>query len=158
MTREDKARAIRVRCIKEAEYILSNFASTRETALEFNVSPSTVCTDMKRLRDINEKLYKSVKQLFDYRRRRYTKKRKIVYQRILRIYGNRKGEVKSFEYVIASNYNIISPICRYTKRKYEVVVPIIKREHTKDEITAIYNKVLKSYLNATPLDYDLISN
>lgn len=146
MTREDKARAIRVRCIREAEYIINNYSTLRETALEFNVSKSTVSADMKRLKDINESLYKSVRQILDAHKRKY-KRKKPIYQNILRIYGNRKGEVKSHEYIIAANYNIITPVCKYEKRKYEVTVPVMKREHTEKEIKDIYNNVLKSYLS-----------
>lgn len=148
MTREDKARAIRVRCIREAEYIINNYATLRDTSLEFNVSKSTVFSDMKRLKNINETLYKSVRQIMNAHKRKYTRK-KTIYQNILRIYGNRKGEVKSHEYVIAANYNVITPVCKYEKRKYEVTVPVMKREHTEKEISEIYNKVLKSYLTAT---------
>lgn len=147
MTREDKARAIRVRCIREAEYIINNYSTLRETSLEFNVSKSTVSSDMKRLKDINKNLYKSVRKILDAHKRKY-KRKKPIYQNILRIYGNRKGEVKSHEYIIAANYRITAPVCKYEKRKYEVTVPIMKQKHTEKEIKEIYNKVLSQYLAA----------
>ena len=55
------------RVINEANHVIETNNTIRETAKEFNVSKSTVHTDLQeRLLDINTKLYEQVSSILDY--------------------------------------------------------------------------------------------
>ena len=57
---------IKTRILKEANFIISNKATIRKTAKEFNLSKSTIHKDMsERLIKINPFLYKSVKEIMN---------------------------------------------------------------------------------------------
>ena len=52
---------------EEAEYIVENKATVRDTAAHFNISKSTVHTDVTvKLRCIDYKLYKKVRRILEY--------------------------------------------------------------------------------------------
>ena len=55
---------INERVLKETEYIIKTNKTVRETALEFNISKSTVHKDIQeRLPKINKKLYKIIQNV-----------------------------------------------------------------------------------------------
>ncbi len=55
------------RVLNEAEYIVNNKKTVRDTAEIFKVSKSTVHKDMQdRLKYINTKLYKMIQDIFSY--------------------------------------------------------------------------------------------
>ena len=57
---------IEERAVKTAEYIIETKATVRQTARKFGVSKSTVHKDVsERLKKINPKLYRQVKELMD---------------------------------------------------------------------------------------------
>ena len=60
---------IKMRTIELAEYIADTKSTVRETAKRFGVSKSTVHKDVtERLRDVNLKLYESVRLVLDNNR------------------------------------------------------------------------------------------
>ncbi|MEG2454452.1 MAG: sporulation transcriptional regulator SpoIIID [Clostridia bacterium] len=55
------------RTISEAEYILTHQSTVRETAKHFNISKSTLHTDIsERLKHIDETLYEEVHKIMAY--------------------------------------------------------------------------------------------
>lgn len=123
MTRKEQKRKIRSRAIQEAEYIINTYASTTETAMEFNVSQSTVCRDMKRLKDINYDLYISVQKIFNGRRKYQSSKKKTQFNYGVYIIGTKKGEIKKTSYFIRVNEDVPYVITKYG-RYWKVCAPV----------------------------------
>lgn len=126
MTREKKREQMKIRAIKEAEYIIYYNASSRQTALEFNVSHSTVLKDMHRLIDINKDLYYKIMNILNLHKRRYKEKKKTKVYNGVRILGTRKGKVLKYEWFMTVNQPIKKFVTKKSVNRYIVEAPIEK--------------------------------
>lgn len=124
MTREERTKMIRVRAIREAEYILDTYANQNEAGLLFGVSASTVSKDMKRLKEYDEELYSKVKNIFKYRRRRFKKRKQYKIYFGVYIYGTKKGIIRKREF-FARNEKIPYTLTK-SGRYWMVCAPLYK--------------------------------
>lgn len=146
MTREEKREKIRIRAIQEAEYIIYYNASSRQTALEFNVSHTTVLRDMHNLKDFDYVLYLRMMKILKNHKRHYHCKKAKVYNGV-HIRGTRKGKVLKYEWFMRLNDPIEAFVKKLSVNRFEVTIPIEKYAGvTEDYINEQYSEKLQKYI------------